>query len=1423
MTVPASATVRSRPGPPTYFAQVCRDATELWRKLDDDPVLAGPWRQLFSQVQSPRHVLSELLQNADDAGATEASATLRDGTFCFRHNGADFTHEQFISLCRFGFSNKRNLHTIGFRGVGFKSTFSLGPDVKVLTPSLAVRFNKTQFTKPEWIENSEPSTDTQVRVALQDEYREAELRKNLEDWASSPTSLLFFSNIRALQIDGQRIERREIACGPVPRSEWVELSTVPNTPLLVVRSEFEEFPEEAVAEIRKERFSEEVELPPCQVELVLGLPFTQRLFVVLPTGVKPNVPFCCNAPFVQDPARLGIKEPSVSPTNRWLLDRLGVLSAETLSTWLANEAIPLSERAKAYELLPKVSEERDGTDSVVTKIICSGIEGSIEDSPILLTENGEVVAANDCFAPPRPLYRVWTASQLLDGFGGTHSDLLSHAITDPQRTRLSEWGWLDRTSGQEILHALESETRPACPDAWPAVAELWQFVSRHIRYDHGGKTRRRLAITPVLNSDHLLPAADVVRVSDTRRGVRTDDWRFIIEGLCQLHPDWIEAVQHAGETDGVFGGLSEMLGEMGLGDPTPIDRVIRHRAETFFDSEELDREECVRFAHLLAALDATSPKCFEFVTRDNVRRTSDDSLFVDDGALEQLVPPAWADERFLHEDYEAEFVHCTRDQWSSWSRSTKSVLSTGSFFETNSQTPWNWTKRDAEQFLVSRGVGRPSTYHYRTPSFQITDHDFDRRLRSFWDQLARDDETIWARILERILLAPPHERAKVLHAELHECWGAYTRRVQCDTIPAKWLVSLRGLACIPDTHGKLHEPAQLLLRSPDTEPLLGAEAFVSAELDTPANRELLLLLGARATPAGAESILNRIRALSEAESPPLTELGKWYDALDRVMGRRRPDDLEVIREAFDQQSLIFTDQGEWAYRGEVFQRLYEDDPPGLPTVHPEFKQLAIWSVIGVSERPSPDLLVDYVDGFDSGQKLDGNQLKRVRAVLREQPSRIWNECGHWLALDGSWRPVSDLELALFDDAAVRVRELFAPIKSATADCRSLRPEARHHECFVELRDLAASLTYRPAESHGDMPPAEQRQWLRETGAFFSRIRLEDETLRAHIRDSGARLASTAWQSFQLLSVLPYLDGSPAGQAHEPVVLWDEHTLYVKQGSTARVCDAVVAELSRAFPSEAVQRALRSCYERDPSFIADYLAEHFEFDVASDQSNGSPDTAQPDEEKPEASRNPSTETSGPPSELPSTDDNGPSGDAVSPTDEAGEQPESGTDEVPPDGGQQNGDPDPISREEQPPERDQPEPALEPTRKPPTPRPDPLIARFAKSKGFRPTGNKNEWVHQDGSRLEHTGDIFPWVHKEGDRVIQRFWIAEQSLTRSGIDLGSDVWEMLRKHPEHCSFVLSEDERPLVLTGTTLLRMVQGESLELFASRYRLRRPE
>src|SRR5688500_11166912 len=125
---------------PDYFDGIRQGALNRWKQLEQDRELAAPWHHLFKQVQSPRHVLSELLQNADDAGATKVNVQIRSGVFSFIHNGKDFDREDFASLCRFGYSNKRLLRTIGFRGIGFKSTFSLGDTVGLRTPTLTVAF-----------------------------------------------------------------------------------------------------------------------------------------------------------------------------------------------------------------------------------------------------------------------------------------------------------------------------------------------------------------------------------------------------------------------------------------------------------------------------------------------------------------------------------------------------------------------------------------------------------------------------------------------------------------------------------------------------------------------------------------------------------------------------------------------------------------------------------------------------------------------------------------------------------------------------------------------------------------------------------------------------------------------------------------------------------------------------------------------------------------------------------------------------------------------------------------------------------------------------------------------------------------------------------------------------------------------------------
>ena len=382
--------------PPYYFECVRAKAAKRWGQLESDAGLAGPWHQLFKQVQSPRHVLSELLQNADDAEATNAWAKIDNDEFVFEHDGVDFKNTDFESLCEFGYSNKRNLYTIGFRGIGFKSTFSLGDEVRLLTPTLSILYKRNRFTEPVWLRPDAPTKSTQICVQIKDDFRRQELQKNLGEWAKNPLSLLFFRNIKCLTIQDTTVRKFSDGPGPIERSEWVKLSENQERPFLLIRSAAEPFPADALEEIQEERMGEfGFELPPCQIDIVLGLEGRQRLFVVLPTGVDLNLPFSCNAPFVQDPARLKIKEPETSPTNRWLLERVGHLAAEGMIAWLQREDIGLKERCRAYILFPDVDRDDNSLGGICATACEKAFESAITEKEFLITEAGTLVNPED--------------------------------------------------------------------------------------------------------------------------------------------------------------------------------------------------------------------------------------------------------------------------------------------------------------------------------------------------------------------------------------------------------------------------------------------------------------------------------------------------------------------------------------------------------------------------------------------------------------------------------------------------------------------------------------------------------------------------------------------------------------------------------------------------------------------------------------------------------------------------------------------------------------------------------------------------------------------------------------------------------------------------------------------------------------------
>ncbi|WP_238474055.1 hypothetical protein [Altericroceibacterium spongiae] len=315
-----------------------------------------------------------------------------------------------------------------------------------------------------------------MRVEILDRHRKTEVQKNLEDWTKSPVSLLFFKNIRKIRIGEELIHWVSCGEGPVKGSQWLAQHDNLDEKFLLARSEPEDFPAEALVEIRQERLlstEQEMEFPPCQIEIVIGV--EGRLFVVLPTGVETELPFAINAPFIQDPTRFKIKSPSVSPTNRWLLERAGKLAADVFKNWLQRPDLPLSDRAKAYNAMPDVDRKKTSLDSACGTLVEEAFEAEIAEAAIALTEDGNCVESQDAVLLPHEIYDAWPQKQAIGFFDEAARPAIAmdvepfvHKSLDSESTKpwLKLIGVSDQPTGPEKLLArlsalASSKTAPA--------------------------------------------------------------------------------------------------------------------------------------------------------------------------------------------------------------------------------------------------------------------------------------------------------------------------------------------------------------------------------------------------------------------------------------------------------------------------------------------------------------------------------------------------------------------------------------------------------------------------------------------------------------------------------------------------------------------------------------------------------------------------------------------------------------------------------------------------------------------------------------------------------------------------------------------------------------------------------------------------
>lgn len=1399
--------------PPEYFEPVRQKAAQRWHQLEGDPELAGPWHQLFKQVQRPRHILSELLQNADDACATEATVYIEDDRFIFEHNGEDFTEDHFASLCRFGYSNKRALHTIGFRGIGFKSTFSLGDQVELRTPTLAVKFDSDRFTEPYWLGDPLNSPKrTSIRAPIKDRHRRGEVEKNLEEWLKSPVSLLFFRNIREMRIGGRSVHWGSLGPGPVDESEWMALYELEDEAFLLIRSELQPFPQEALSEIRQERMlalDEETDFPPCRVEIVLGA--KGRLFVVLPTGVETALPFACNAPFIQDPARETIKDPETSPTNRWLLERVGQLAATAMLGWLHKTDLSDADRVAAYGLFPDVDREDSSLEGVCATIVEKAFADVVEGQNILLTDEGALAPADKSVIIPNEILNVWPVEQVAEHFDEKGRPAFSRQVKDEDKEKLKNWGLVDEVQMDEVLAVLRQTHLPR-PESWRQLMMLWTYVAPEITGYRSYHTKAdALCIVPVQGKDVLYPAKDVVRIGERKLLQSERDWEFLSEHLIVLNQNWTRFIAEqrraAGEEDRSPSKQSveaaySVLDEIGLDETSDANKVVDQVASEFFAKENVKLAGCIQLAQIAAKLGATVGDAFRYATRDrNLRPATKSILFDEDGKLEELLPEDRREELLLHQDYFEKFDSCSREEWLQWVASGRSGLK--SFVPIVGSRIYVGRGRKLDHELQKRGFSGSYDPRYKSPYFYIQDWDFEEEYLDHWTALEEKNSAVWALVADRILAEKPaywtsRENAQVIE----EASNGHTRTLIRRGVSPSWVLCLREQACLPDTHGVLRKPHELLRRTPETEPVLDVEPFVHGLVDRESTHGLLDLLGVRSTPTGPEQLLDRLRALSKAEQPPLHEVEKWCRRLDQMMDSCSTDEFRTIGHAFRSEKLILSAEGSWSSASGVFLTSDEEDAPDAPIIRSSVADLALWRKVGVADRPTVELALQWLSQLPPGQALPPEDARRVRGLLTRYPVRVWEECGHWINLAGEWVPTESIAYGLSMQSLTAWRHLHQWVKQTTADLQYLRSDITANPPFSDLPPLSAHVQERFQQEPLFAGDPETRDWLTTLGGELSRVELDTEQETLRVRSAGADLAKTKWRTTPGLKILPYIDETPAGTARKADVLWSGETLYVEDLPKAKLARRVPEEIGKVFNRADVKAALDYSFERSPEDVQEYLSANFKLSDVETAAAGDEEETNVTSGGDDAFKSPTTTNDEPTS-------------ATSLSDDAAEESRDDTD----------AELDTQPTEDMPPEGENgldgiDEPETRPRPRPRTAKPG-VMERFAKELGFR-KDNEERFFHQDGSWIGRTnGSHFPWERYSRSGEFVRYYMPiDHCLEREPIQLEADTWELIKDKPHTYSLVLIDfDGAPIEVTGVNLQAMCAEGRISLYPATYRL----
>lgn len=376
---------------------------EKLRKLKDNE-FRSMVETLKNQLSDPAHLIPELLQNAEDAGATHVRIQLDEKKMLFQHNGARFEAKHVDAICGMCQSTKRgSLNYIGTFGIGFKSTLAVSNNPEIHSGSYSFRFNEETIIAPEWIDPEDAYSKWNVTTVLplKDGRSHALVFKQLEGFEENNAKpMIFLNKLKKISIhrDDTDIffEKSDIEIADLKELgrpfEFVEIKKSGNSgKRFCVYTLTKGIPPDLLEHVRKKRNLKLAKGDNYETNVKIAFeirsdghifPSTDGLLsAFLPTKIRTFLAFDVNAGFLLSTNREGL-ESVEEEYNCWLIER--AVEALKAIIELYKERAPREFWPDIYQLLPMQTVARE---EWIERELCTPIKDAFREGTFFLVSD----------------------------------------------------------------------------------------------------------------------------------------------------------------------------------------------------------------------------------------------------------------------------------------------------------------------------------------------------------------------------------------------------------------------------------------------------------------------------------------------------------------------------------------------------------------------------------------------------------------------------------------------------------------------------------------------------------------------------------------------------------------------------------------------------------------------------------------------------------------------------------------------------------------------------------------------------------------------------------------------------------------------------------------------------------------------------